>query len=136
MQCRDAVQGLSESGVWRRLQKWRLRRRRTRAHLTRPEEAYRAKVVLLERAKAQSTAGEIELLYGDEHTFYRQPLGGTVWHDEGGGGAGQPTRERAPGTNSTNTKRRTLAAMNARTGQLIWKGCSKTGVPQICRFLR
>ena len=129
----EAVQGLSESGVWRRLQKWRLTRRRTRAHLTSPDEAYRSKVVLLERAKAASAAGEIELLYGDEHTFYRQPLAGTVWHDKGGGGAGQPTRKRACGTN---TKRRTLAAMNARTGQLIWKGCSKTGVPQICLWLR
>lgn len=26
--------------------------------------------------------------------------------------------------------------MNARTGQVVWKGCSKTGVPQICLWLK
>ncbi len=129
----EPVRGLSQSGVWRRLQKWRLTRRRTRAQLTSPDEAYRAKVVLLERAKALAAAGQLELLYGDEHTFYRQPLAGQAWHAKGGGGAGQPTRERSC---KSNTKRRTLAAMNARTGQLTWKDCSKTGVPQICLWLK
>ena len=61
------VRGLSESGVWRRLQKWRLTRRRTRSHLTSPDPAYRAKVALLERAKVATQAGHIELFYGDEH---------------------------------------------------------------------
>ena len=129
----EEVQGLSESGVWRRLQKWRLTRRRTRAQLTSPDPAYRAKVALLERAKALAGTGQIELFYGDEHTFYRQPLAGEAWHSKGGGGAGQPTRHRAC---KSNTKRRTLAAMNARTGQVVWKGCSKTGVPQICLWLK
>lgn len=129
----ESLQGLSESGVWRRLQKWRLTRRRTRAHLTSPDPAYRAKVALLERAKEAARRGEVELLYGDEHTFYRQPVPDTVWHSKGGGGAGQPCRKRFAGVN---TKRRTQGALNAMTGQLHWKGSSRTRVGQICVFLR
>ena len=129
----DEVRGLSQSGVWRRLQKWRLTRRRTRAHQTSPDPAYRAKVRLLALNQQAAARGELELLYGDEHTYYRQPLKAQVWHPKGGGGAGQPTRARSC---QTNTKRRTLAALNARTGQVIWKGGSKTRVPAICLWLK
>jgi len=73
---------LRRDGRWRkrwrkrlgkRLGKWKLSFRRTRTHSTSPDAAYRCKAALLERVQAAAKRGELVLLYGDEHTFYRQP---------------------------------------------------------------
>lgn len=107
--------------------------RRTRSHITSPDEDYRAKVAWLRRVQAQAVAGELVLLYGDEHTFYRQPLQGQLWHQRGGAGTQQPQTKRSP---ASDTKRRTIAAMNATTGQVHWWGGSRTRVINLCRFLK
>lgn len=124
---------LTPSGVWRRLKKWKISLRRTRAHITSPDLHYRTKVAWLERVQAAAARGEVVLLYGDEHTFYRQPLEGAVWHPQGGGGQGQPCRVRYAGSD---TKRRTLAALNALSGQVTWRGCARSRVPQLQHFLK
>lgn len=132
------VQGLSESGVWRRLKKWNLSFRRTRAHITSPDEHYRQKLAYLGRVRQLAAHGECVLLYGDEHTFYRQPLAAQTWHEQGGAGAGQPRCTRSP---KSDTKRRSMAALNARTGnartgRVIWHGGSRSRVGQLCVFLK
>lgn len=126
------VSGLSESGVWRRLRQWKLSFRRTRSHITSPDPAYRLKAALLERVQAAAARGELVLLYGDEHTFYRQPLAASVWHQKGGGGKSQP---RCTRHTASNTKRRTIAALNVGTGQVHWHGCSRSRIQELCRFL-
>ncbi len=127
------LHGLSETGVWRRLHKWKIGLRRTRSHITSPDEHYRPKVALLRRVQEQARRGACVLLYGDEHTFYRQPLNGQTWHEQGGAGAGQPRCIRSL---KSDTKRRTIAALNARTGQVIWHGCAKSRIKELCLFLQ
>lgn len=124
---------LSESGIGRRLKKWKIGRLRTRAHLTSPDEHYREKVALLGRVQAAAARGEMVLLYGDEHTFYRQPLAGQVWHEQGGAGKKQPRYVRHT---ASDTKRRTIAALDAHTGQVHWHGCSKSRLKELCLFLK
>ncbi len=123
---------LSDSGVWRRLKKWKLSFRRTRNHITSPDPFYREKVAWLVRVQEAAARGEIVLLYGDEHTFYRQPLAGQMWHPQGGDGKGQP---RCVRHTASNTKRRTIAALNARSGTVTWHGCSRSRVRELQRFL-
>ena len=123
---------LSESGVWRRLKKWGMSFRRTRPHITSPDPAYREKVAWLGRVKEAAARGELVLLYGDEHTFYRQPLAGQMWHSQGRGGKKQP---RCVRHTASDTKRRTVAALNAMSGQVTWHGCSKSRIPELRRFL-
>jgi transposase len=127
------LQDLSQSGVWRRLRKWKLSLRRTRNHITSPDAAYRPKLALLVRAQEAARRGELVLLYGDEHTFYRQPLAAPVWHAQGGAGKAQPRCVRHTGTD---TKRRTVGALNAHSGQVHWHGCSRSRVKELCRFLQ
>lgn len=124
---------LSESGVWRRLKKWKISFRRTRNHITSPDPFYREKVAWLVRAQKAAARGEVVLLYGDEHTFYRQPLAGPLWHPQGGGGKEQP---RCVRHTASDTKRRTIAALNAVTGQVTWHGCSKSRIKELQRFLK
>lgn len=124
---------LSDSGVWRRLKKWKVAFRRTRDSITSPDPHYREKVALLVRVQEAAQRGEVVLLYGDEHTFYRQPLAGQTWHAKGGGGKGQP---RCVRHTASNTKRRTIAALNAQTGQVTWHGCSKSRIKEIQHFLK
>jgi transposase len=124
---------LSPSGVWRRLRKWKVAWKRTRNHITSPDLHYRQKVEWLKRVQHAAARGEIVLLYGDEHTYYRQPLAGQVWHQQGGGGQGQPQCVRHI---SSDTKRRTIAALNAQSGQITWHGCSRSTVKELCLFLR
>ncbi len=124
---------LSESGVWRRLKKWKIRLRRTRSHITSPDEHYCQKVALLKRVQELAARDEVVLLYGDEHTFYRQPLAGRVWSPQGSGGQSQP---RCVRHTKSDTKRRTIAGLNARTGQVHWHGCSKSRLRELCLFLK
>jgi transposase len=129
----ELLLGLSQSGVWRRLRKWKLAFRRTRSHVTSPDEAYRQKLVLIGQAQQAAGRGELVLLYGDEHTFYRQPLAAALWHEQGGAGKTQP---RCVRHTAKDTKRRTIGALNVLNGQLHWFGCSRSRVKQLKQFLR
>jgi len=124
---------LSESGVWRRLRRWKISFRRTRNHITSPDIFYREKVAWMKRVQAAANSGDIVLLYGDEHTFYRQPLAAQAWHPAGGAGKTQP---RCVRHTASDTKRRTIAALNAQSGQVHWYGCSRSGIRELCRFLK
>ena len=124
---------LSPSGMCRRLKKWKMARQRTRSHLTSPDVFYRQKVAQLVRVQEAAARGEVVLLYGDEHTFYRQPLAGQVWNQAGGGGKEQPRCFRHT---ASDTKRRTIAALNAQTGQVTWHGCSRSRVKELQHFLK
>ena len=128
------LQGLrSTSGVWRRLAKWGIRRKRGRHYIHSPDPAYAGKLCLIQRAlhlQAQQPE-QVVVLYGDEHTFYRQPLLGATYAEQGSGGQCQPRAVRA---HAKNTKRRTVATLDVGDGRTLHASASKMGVKGLCRF--
>jgi transposase len=130
-----AVQALSLSGLWRRLRRWGLGRKRSRDHVRSPDPAYQAKEAAITDALAQARAHPTTqiLLYGDEFTYYRQPAPGYTYRTRGPGGQHQPHAERAY---RSNTKRRVVGALHARTGQVVWASRSTMGVAGLKAWLR
>jgi hypothetical protein len=121
------------SGVWRRLKKWQITRQRSRSFITSPDPAYRHKLALIEGLLQEAiTQSNWVVLYGDEHTFYRQPLAGLSYHRQGGGGRAQP---RAYRSHKSDTKRRIAGALNALTGQVSYRCASKMGAKELARWM-
>ncbi len=125
----------STSGLWRRLRAWKIGLKVGRLHLSSPDPAYAEKLCLIEqaRARAQAQPQQRRVLYADELTFYRRPAPGRTWHEQGSGGAAQPTADSAPGAN---TKRRIVAALDTTDGQVVWMSRSCIGIKPLCAFLR
>jgi transposase len=125
----------SVSGLWRRLRAWKIGLKVGRLHLDSPDPAYTSKLALIQQARAQAEAApqQKRVLYADELTFYRRPAPGRTWHEQGSGGAKQPSAASAPGTN---TKRRLVAALDTTDGRVLWMSRSSMGVKPLCAFLR
>lgn len=121
------------SGVWRALRRLRLRWKRGRVSVTSPDPAYDQKLVLLTRAFAAARSGSVVLLYADEVSCYRQPVVGTCWSSQGGGGKKQWT---VPRSHRANTRYRMVGALDAVTGRTLYRTGSKVGVKALCAFLR
>lgn len=132
--CR-ALHALSLSGVWRRLRRWGLGRKRRRDHLRSPDPAYAVKVAAIQAAvvMAQASPTTHTVLYGDEFTYYRQPAAGYAYAERKTGGAHQPLAERSY---RATTKRRVVGALDAVTGQVIWASRSIMGVDGLRAWLR
>lgn len=130
-----SLAGLSLSGVWRRLARARLARKRSRDRLHSPDLAYREKAARVDaaRAQAQATPTTHTLLYGDEFTYYRQPAPASAYWPRGAGGHRQPLAQRSY---RANTKRRVVGALDAVTGQVLWASASKMGVVGLRQHLR
>lgn len=119
--------------MWRRLKKWHITRQRSRSFITSPDAGYRGKLALIERLLEQAKVHpEWAVLYGDEHTFYRQPLAGLCYSGQGGGGKSQP---RAYRSHKSDTKRRTAGALNALTGQVSYRCAGKMGTKELARWM-
>jgi len=116
----------SLSGIWRRLAKWGLARKRGRQKLHSPDPEYEPKTQAVNQAyqQAQSQPAEDVLLYGDEKTVYRWPPPGQVYEAAGSGGIHQPTASRST---RSNTKHRWAGLMNAVSGQVLTRDASKAG---------
>jgi len=83
---------LSVSGVWRRLKRWRIVRKRGGLWVHSPDPAYREKMAAVEAAleEARARPEEVVVTYLDEMTVYREPVVGLAWGQAGRGGACQP----------------------------------------------
>jgi transposase len=125
----------SLSGIWRRLQRWRIRRKRGRAHVTSPDPAYREKLAAVEQAAnaARQQPGTTVLLYSDEVTVYRQPPVGAAYAAQGSGGEHQA---RANRSHASNTKLRVVGVLDAVLGRVLFTTGSKIGVRALCRFFK
>lgn len=121
----------TDGGVWRRLRKWRIAHKQGRLHLHSPDPAYQTKVEAVRQALEQSRSQPeaVRLLYADEVSFYRQPVGGGCWFEQG------KQTLRADLSHSSNTRYRIAGALDTCTGQVHWHGASKVGVKALCRWL-
>lgn len=110
-------------------------RKRSRDHLRSPDPAYAAKVAAIQAARtvAQAHPTTHTVLYGDEFTYYRQPVAGYSYTVRGAGGTHQPLAERSQ---RANTKRRVVGALDAATGQVVWASRSTMGVDGLRAWLR
>lgn len=125
----------TDSGVWRRLQRWEISYKVGRVHIVSPDPAYQDKCEAIDTA-LQRTRAEPDrrrFLYVDEVTYYRRPERGCNWAASGSGGRMQPKVNQAPGSN---TKRRIIGALDAFDGRTCTMSRSSLGVRPICAFLR
>ena len=99
--------------------------KRGRDYVHSPDPHYAEKLSLIElmRLRAYYEPDRFVLLYLDELTYYRQP---TVAHAYESRGKSQPLAHRS---HHSNTHARVLGAMNAVTGQLVYRQRSKTDIP-------
>lgn len=125
----------TDSGVWRRLRRWKISYKAGRVHIISPDPAYAQKCAAIDAALAQTRAqpDKVRLLYLDEVTYYRRPEPGCNWGPSGSGGRMQPKVNQAPGSN---TKRRIIGALDAFDGRTCTMSRSSLGVKPICAFLR
>jgi DDE superfamily endonuclease len=131
-QC-SLLEGLScLSAVHQRLRRCRIRLKRGRLHISSPDPEYDQKVAQGKLYLAAARAGELVYLYGDEFTYYRQPLAGWDYAVQGAGGAAQPTALCLP---PKNTKRRVCGLLDAADGRLLHRSLSRFGVAEWCAFL-
>lgn len=130
------VLGVSSlSGLCRRLQKWRISRKRSRDYLHSPDPLYQEKVAAVQErlASAKAHPDQEVMLYADEFTLYRQPAAGTAYHPRGRGGKAQP---RARRSYRANTKWRVVGALNAHTGRVSFRAGAHAGRKELRSFLR
>lgn len=120
------------SGVWRRLRRYRFGYKRSRDYLHSPDPQYEAKLAAIAEALrlARQAPTRETVLYGDEVTCYRQPLGGPAFWARG-----SRTQPLARRSYRANTQHRVIGALNALTGE-VTRGCSAhAGVRELGRFL-
>jgi putative transposase len=127
-----AWQQYSPSGLWRLLRALGIRYKRGRHHVHSPDLEYVAKRdrVLACLDAARQRPHEVLTYYLDELSFYVQPTVAQDWHLAG------HTQPLAHRSHRSNRYHRVLGALNAVTGQVVYRMAKKTDVPFICRFLR
>jgi DDE superfamily endonuclease len=125
----------TQSGVWQRLKRWRVRWKRGRLHVSSPDPLYALKMQALADALALATPhpDQISVLYADETTCHRQPFVGQSGHAQGRDGQHQPTADLAHAGNSV---RRIVGTWDVVTGRLLYRAHSKMGVSQLVAFLK
>lgn len=125
----------SVSGVWRRLNRARIRWKCGRLRVTSPDPLYREKVAAVSAARQLGSAcpENTTVLFADEFTMYRQPLPGRCYHERGGGATNQP---RATLAHASNTHHRIIGALDAVTGRVVHAGASKIRLATAGKFLR
>lgn len=133
--CAELSEITTDSGVLRRMQRWRIAWKTGRLHLVSPDPAYASKLEAIAAARARAAADpqRVRVLYVDEMTFYRRPERGRNWNERGSGGAAQPKVQQAPGSN---TKRRVIGALDVTDGQVSSMTRSVIGVQALVAFLR
>lgn len=122
----------SPSGLWRLLQALQIRYKRGRHYVHSPDPDYICKrdTAWACVEAARQLPQQVLTFYLDELSFYRQPTVAQAWHPAG---HSQPLARRA---HRSNVYHRILGALNAVTGQVIFRMAKKTDVPFICRFLK
>jgi transposase len=131
-QVEPAWKRYSLSGLWRLLQALKIRYKRGRHYVHSPDPEY---VLKRDRAKACVQAArqfpqQVLTYYLDELSFYRHPTVAQAWYPAG---HNQPLARRS---HRSNVYHRILGALNAVTGQVIFRMAKKTDAAFICRFLK
>jgi len=134
MLCPEVAGLTTDSGVWRRMQRWRIAWKAGRLHLISPDPEYASKLeaIAAVRARAAADPVRVRVVYADEVTFYRRPERGRNWHRRGRGGRAQPKVDQAPGAN---TKRRVIGALDTVDGRVCSMTRSVIGVRALIAFL-
>jgi transposase len=123
----------SLSGVWRVLQRSRVRLRSARLHLYSPDPEYRSKVARLERClrEAARTPEAVTLVFLDEMGYYRWPQAAADWML-----AAPATPSLARCAGPTNRQQRLIGALNALTGRVDYRDNYVVGREQVIAFYR
>ena len=123
----------SLSGVWRLLQRYRVRLRRARLQLDRPDPDYLPKVARWERCLRQAARDPqaVALVFVDEMGYYRWPDAAPDWMLAA---PDAPTLARRAGP--TNPQQRLIGALNALTGQVDYRDNYLVGREQVIAFYR
>jgi transposase len=121
----------SLSGVWRVLQRWRIRLRTARLQAYSPDPDYVSKVAHLERCLrlAARAPSAVALVFIDEMGYYRWPAAAPDWMV---GAPDAPTLARCAG--ATNRQQRLIGALNALTGQVDYLDNYVVGRQQVMAF--
>jgi transposase len=131
-QAEAAWRPYSLSGLWRLLQAAHIHYKRGRHHVHSPDPDYLTKREAVQECvnRAQQAPTRVVTYFLDEFSFYRHPTVAAAWHPAG---HDQP---RATRSHRSNIYHRILGALNATTGQVVFRMAKKTDVAFICRFLR
>ena len=119
------------SGVWRVLQRAKLRVRSARVRQYSPDPAYGAKVAYLEQCLGEAAAqpDEVVLVFLDEMGYYRWPTAAPMWAPAAPCPA--PVAQR---TAPNNQQWRIIGALNALTGQVDYLDAYIVGRAKIIAF--
>jgi hypothetical protein len=129
----EAVAEYSLSGLWRLLQRCRVRLRPLGAHLYSPDPEYARKVARLEHClrEAVRLPEEVVLVFLDEMGYLRWPETERDWMLA----APHPAR-RLHHAGPTNRQQRIIGALNALTGQVDYLDNYRVGRDQVDAFYR
>jgi transposase len=121
------------SGVWRVLQRYRLRLRAARLQLSSPDPDDLSKVARLERClrEAARDPEAVALVFVDEMGYYRWPDAAPDWMLAA---PIAPTLARRAGP--TNRQQRLIGALNALTGRVDYRDNYLVGREQVIAFYR
>ena len=122
----------SLSGLWRLMQALKIKYKRGRHYVHSPDPEYITKRDAAQQCVTDARERPVEVVtyYLDELSFYRQPTVAQAWYPAG---HAQPLARRS---HRSDIYHRILGALNAVTGQVVFRMAKKTDVPFICRFLR
>lgn len=126
----EALAGLSESGVFRFLDRWGFALKRGRDHLHSPDPDYVAKLQynrtrLLEALEAPQRSA---FLLMDEMSYYRHPSLASAYEATG---KAQPLARRS---HQSKTQTRVVAVLSVGEGQVTYRQGSKCGVAELVSF--
>ena len=129
----EAVAEYSLSGLWRLLQRCRVRLRPLGAHLYSPDPEYAHKVGRLEHClrEAVRLPKEVVLVFLDEMGYRRWPEAERDWMPA----APHPVRQ-LHNAGPTNRQQRIMGALNVLTGQVDYLDNSLVGRQQVSAFYR
>lgn len=124
------LEELTRSGVHGLLERLDVIWKRGQSHIHSPDRLYmekRADIADI-RAKADSSSGEVVLIYQDEVTIYRQPTIGCAYGLRG------PEQPRAERSHAANTPTRCVAGLDHGSGRVIFRRSSHTTISELVKF--
>ena len=122
--------GLSLPGICQLLSRLGISYKRSRDYVHSPDPYYWPKLDLVEQMRLRTyyAAHKYAFLYLDEVTYYRQPTAASAYELQG---AQQPLAYRSHAANTTG---RIVAALDAMTGQVLYRQQSRTDVNCLVNF--
>lgn len=124
------LHGKTQSSVSQMLERFKISYKRGRDYVHSPDVNYLAKLEIIKdvREMVEGSDNRYRLLYLDELTFYLQPTISRAYEETG---REQPLAQRSHSANSCS---RVIAAMDAMTGQVVFRQQNKTTIPCLVNF--